>query len=75
MCEIFGLMLHFIQSSIQLFKITLPTMIKTSDFTFCFRLSWKLMKDKRYDELDVLRGFAALFVLFFHLTLFRNEAK
>jgi peptidoglycan/LPS O-acetylase OafA/YrhL len=33
------------------------------------------MKDKRYDELDVLRGFAALFVLFFHLTLFRNEAK
>ena len=33
------------------------------------------MNDKRYDELDVLRGFAALFVLFFHLTLFRNEAK
>jgi hypothetical protein len=39
MCEIFGLMLHFINRSIQLFKITLPTMIKTSDFIFCFRLS------------------------------------
>lgn len=33
------------------------------------------MSEKRFLELDVLRGLAALFVLFFHFTLFREESK
>jgi peptidoglycan/LPS O-acetylase OafA/YrhL len=33
------------------------------------------MEEKRFVELDVLRGIAAMIVLFFHFTLFREEAK